>query len=888
MAGTIPDELLLARIRKETKAREAAFAALKVALENATAEAQERTVAVASKLSAQIGSRTVDAQAISGIILRTQVEPGFALAEQVTTLEARVDTLDTTSQATITEIRSTMADQYEAQAQQTLTLQAVFNKNIATVTEQITVVANATSAVATRTTALEATVNNPTTGVVASYARILAEETVRATADSALATRATTLEATVFSATDGNAALKARISTEETARANADSALATRATTLEATVFSATDGNAALKARISTEETARANADSALASRATSLEATVNDPTTGVVASYARILSEETVRATADSALATRTTALESSLNTPTTGLIARVTTVESTKVDASGAYAQASSAITASLSSTSAGTIGAAINTEAVARALADGRLSSQYVLSLNANGTVAGMSVTAANGLSGGIGYTSSPTVTFSGGGGSDAAGTAVIMGGRLASVTVTNSGSGYTSAPTVTFSGGGGTGAAGAATVVGGQVVSVTVTSRGSGYTSPPTVSFSGGGGAGAAGVAALGAEVVSVTITNPGSGYTSPPTVTFSGGGGTGALGVATVLGGAVTGVFVQPTSEVAFTASSFKVYNGTTTVAPFQVVGGQVRITGDLVLQQADIPAIDWGSQVTGTGKPANNADVTLSAINGGLTITSGGLTLNGTPSIKSNNYVAGSAGWAIKGDGSVEFADGTFRGTIDVGSGDTRFYKPTAGAATYGNTAAGHIAMQNYAIGTASLRLNHGTNTKVDIRAQPVGTDIVGTIYVFNADSSSFLQISGSVVSGGGARLTWNGDTNLYRHTAGILKTDTDFEVVGGFKFRNCPMTQRVAKSHVLTTAGGSAEETFNIDISGYGFTAKPTAGSCECASDKDYKARYDWDAAGNSSTNAVIKVSRFDGANTGAATLRFSLIFVQ
>lgn len=59
----------------------------------------------------------------------------------------------------------------------------------------------------------------------------------------------------------------------------------------------------------------------------------------------------------------------------------------------------------------------------------------------------------------------------------------------------------GSGYTSAPTVSFSGGGGSGAAATAHIAGGKVVRYTVTNRGSGYTSPPTVTVSGGGGSGA---------------------------------------------------------------------------------------------------------------------------------------------------------------------------------------------------------------------------------------------------------------------------------------------------------------------------------------------------------------------------------------------------
>ena len=71
-----------------------------------------------------------------------------------------------------------------------------------------------------------------------------------------------------------------------------------------------------------------------------------------------------------------------------------------------------------------------------------------------------------------------------------------------GRVTSVTVTSGGSGYTGTPTVAFSGGGGTGAAATAVVIDGAVTSVIMTSKGTGYTSAPTVSFSGGSGTGAA--------------------------------------------------------------------------------------------------------------------------------------------------------------------------------------------------------------------------------------------------------------------------------------------------------------------------------------------------------------------------------------------------
>lgn len=72
----------------------------------------------------------------------------------------------------------------------------------------------------------------------------------------------------------------------------------------------------------------------------------------------------------------------------------------------------------------------------------------------------------------------------------------------------VTVTNPGSGYSSPPTVVFSGGGGSGAAGTAVLSGNTVASVTMTNCGSNYSSAPSVQFQGGGGANAAGTAALG--------------------------------------------------------------------------------------------------------------------------------------------------------------------------------------------------------------------------------------------------------------------------------------------------------------------------------------------------------------------------------------------
>jgi hypothetical protein len=62
----------------------------------------------------------------------------------------------------------------------------------------------------------------------------------------------------------------------------------------------------------------------------------------------------------------------------------------------------------------------------------------------------------------VSGGTSYTSLPTITITGGGGTGASFTPVVFDGQIIDVDLVSKGSGYTSIPTVTVTGGGGTGA------------------------------------------------------------------------------------------------------------------------------------------------------------------------------------------------------------------------------------------------------------------------------------------------------------------------------------------------------------------------------------------------------------------------------------------
>lgn len=89
-----------------------------------------------------------------------------------------------------------------------------------------------------------------------------------------------------------------------------------------------------------------------------------------------------------------------------------------------------------------------------------------------------------------------------TFSFTAGANASSTGQILtGGQLREIQIDNGGTGYTSAPTISFTGGGGTGAAATAYISNGSIVRIEVTLKGSGYTSEPTITLAGGGGSGA---------------------------------------------------------------------------------------------------------------------------------------------------------------------------------------------------------------------------------------------------------------------------------------------------------------------------------------------------------------------------------------------------
>ena len=199
-------------------------------------------------------------------------------------------------------------------------------------------------------------------------------------------------------------------------------------------------------------------------------------------------------------------------------------------------------------------------VGTRATGTLTASGGLITGYTL----NGNVYDITMT-----SGGLGYSSSPTVTLSGGGGSGFVGQAVMSGTSVGKVSVVDPGYGFTSVPTLTL----GTawvastaytvgqqiyvsnrlytvtvaGTTGASSpTINGAVASIAVSSGGSGYSSgtPPVINISAPdvstGTQAVATPTIVSGVITGIVVSNGGSGYINPPTVTITSTIGTGAV------------------------------------------------------------------------------------------------------------------------------------------------------------------------------------------------------------------------------------------------------------------------------------------------------------------------------------------------------------
>jgi len=166
--------------------------------------------------------------------------------------------------------------------------------------------------------------------------------------------------------------------------------------------------------------------------------------------------------------------------------------------------------------------------------------------ILSVVATGGIRYVQITNRGG-----GYIHSPTIGFSSApsGGTTGIATTRMIGGinvcnlnindsarSVQHIDLVNPGAGYTISPLVEITGGGGTGAAATAYIGNNVVGVVTITAGGAGFTTTPTVTISGPTGVGttatAHAVVSSAGSITAINLTNAGSGYTSVPSISIS--------------------------------------------------------------------------------------------------------------------------------------------------------------------------------------------------------------------------------------------------------------------------------------------------------------------------------------------------------------------
>lgn len=143
------------------------------------------------------------------------------------------------------------------------------------------------------------------------------------------------------------------------------------------------------------------------------------------------------------------------------------------------------------------------------------------------------------------------------------------------------------------------------------------------------------------------------------------------------------------------------------------------------------------------------------------------------------------------------------------------------------------------------------------------------------------------------------LVSRSGIASTWTyvgniqSSSSLIKRPLGTVAQYNSSDVtVTGIKTGGGSSTRQVnvvySDSVVKTLTGGTLTETFNVDLTNRGFGAKPDLGWAQCSNDSNIVAAYDYDAAGNSSTNAVVRITTLDGTNLPSGLHRFHVEFTD
>ncbi len=297
--------------------------------------------------------------------------------------------------------------------------------------------------------------------------------------------------------------------------------------------------------------------------------------------------------------------------------------------------------------------------------------------------------------------------------------AAGTATISNGMVASLAVTNAGGGYSSSapPVVTLSGGGGSGATATATVTNGVVTSFNIVNPGVGYSTSPAIILNPGTAPfeiqPASALPTISAPVIIDGTSQP--GYMGTPIIQIDG----------TSAGSNVSGLDLS-TPAVGSTIEGLDITNFAQ-AAGILIDTVSVQVVGNYI-----------GFTTTGTAAPNNL----------GVFITASGNTVGGTTAA-SRNVLSGNRNVGVAADGSSNVIEGNYIGTNPAGSGvlpnglgvaisgaDNTIGGAAEGA---GNVISGNTQSAVFLSGSASV-----PTTGNLIEGNFIGTDATGTLALGN------------------------------------------------------------------------------------------------------------------------------------------------
>ena len=507
-------------------------------------------------------------------------------------------------------------------------------------------------------------------------------------------------------------------------------------------------------------------------------------------------------------------------------------------------------------------------------------------------------------------GTGYTSPPTIKFSGGGGSGAAATSGISTtGGVGVVTVSSSGGGYINSPTVTFSTPKHVGAAATAVLatpmVGGGVSIMSApisvgssaflfpggTTGGAFYRTAPTVTFGlpEGSGITATATASInaftlyGGNVTAVSIGNSGKFYGSVPTVTIDHPGFSRAAATIGLVGGAVTAydlgsaldnssVAISTGGKAYSSQPSISVGLGTGTVNPTTTAVGiatinSIGVVTGITFDPTEVWAVGQGATI-GAGytvtptltvalpspvRATATATVSVAGSVTSIAIGNSGFGYNAIPTVTIAAPEGVSTEFQATGIATIRFNSLHYQGTVGIGS------TTITGINTLGVIVGDRV------------RLGIGYSDSYNFIAENAFISGIGQSSLIMSTAATNVGIATSVFELGrdqcgivtGILITYGGGGYLSPPTVSISNT------VGDKNYIDYHDTLGIATAtgiSTLTSAG--AVEKIYITDSGHGYVITPTITVEDPASDSTGTFKFNEIITGSSSgTTARVRI---------------------